>query len=234
MNKASVIIKSFPNGISLRLDAEAPWEEILRETEEKFEAGRYFFKDAAVALTFEERALSQAEEDELLALIGAHSDLRIVCLCARERQGNLPFVQAIDRAGNILREKEAAEARFAPDEPLCRMHFGDVTGGAVVETKENLLVLGDVAPGCAVVAGGSLFVLGRLQGEAEAGTEQTDGQGSAIVFALDLSPEKLLIGGIRARAPKSRRGLFGKAQPRIARVRDGVVVVEEAKSGSFS
>ena len=65
----SVIIKSFPNGISVYLDAEAPYEEIAEEVRVKFTESAKFFKDARMAVSFEGRELSEAEERKLIAII---------------------------------------------------------------------------------------------------------------------------------------------------------------------
>ena len=46
----NVILKSFPNGIRIRLSDEPSFEQILRETGESFADAAAFFKDASVAL----------------------------------------------------------------------------------------------------------------------------------------------------------------------------------------
>ena len=45
--KDLVLIKSFPNGIALHLDNEAPFEELLEEIAYKFSEARAFFGDAS-------------------------------------------------------------------------------------------------------------------------------------------------------------------------------------------
>lgn len=55
--KEVVMIKSFPNGISLYLDAELPFEKILEEIGYKFAQARNFFGNVAMALSIEEDLL---------------------------------------------------------------------------------------------------------------------------------------------------------------------------------
>ena len=51
--KNPVIIKSFPNGISIYLDNEIPFSELLAEVAAKFKEASRFFKDASMALSLE-------------------------------------------------------------------------------------------------------------------------------------------------------------------------------------
>lgn len=228
--KNTVMIKSFPNGIALSLDPDVSWEEILQETGEKFEQGRSFFKNAQVAVTFEGRVLSEQQESELYDVITRSSDLQVFCICHKDgtSAANRLFVHALDRAGNILREHEQEWGGLAPGTPLCQLHSGNVSDGMVLESKESLLILGDVAPGCAVVSEKSIFVLGALRGEAVAGTPGGYGH---LVFALDLSPEKLIVDGVRGRAAEKKRwNPLGKPAPRAALIREhSVALVPVAK-----
>ena len=56
--KDSVLIKSYPNGISLRLEAEMPLQQILAEIGYKFAEAKSFFGKAATALSIEGRQVS--------------------------------------------------------------------------------------------------------------------------------------------------------------------------------
>jgi septum site-determining protein MinC len=91
--------------------------------------------------------------------------------------------------------------------------------GFSVQNPGNVIVVGDVNPGAQVVAGGDVIVWGRLRGMVHAGAQ---GNESAQVCALDLSPTQLRIAGQIALAPKRR----GKPQPEVARILNGQVVAE--------
>ena len=58
--KDTVLIKSYPNGILLRLDAEVPFEQILAEIGYKFAEAKSFFGKAATALSIEGSQVSEA------------------------------------------------------------------------------------------------------------------------------------------------------------------------------
>ena len=55
--KNTVIIKSFQNGISVYLNGEIAFDELLGEVAFKFRESSNFFKDAKMAISFEGRSL---------------------------------------------------------------------------------------------------------------------------------------------------------------------------------
>lgn len=97
--------------------------------------------------------------------------------------------------------------------------------GANITHPGHVTVIGDVNPGAQIIAGGNVVVWGRLRGLVHAGAE---GDGSAVVCAMDLSPTQLRIAGHIAIPPKAH----GDPEPEMAFVRDGQVVAEVWKSAS--
>jgi septum site-determining protein MinC len=94
-----------------------------------------------------------------------------------------------------------------------------VRSGTRIEYAGNVVVLGDVNPGAEIIAGGSVVVWGRLRGVVHAGAE---GDRSALVCALDLSPTQLRIADEVATAP----GRDTKAYPEQVLLKDGRLVAE--------
>ena len=64
-----VVIKSYPGGLSLRLNNDEDYETILDEVSNKFEESRKFFKNASVAISVEGRVLDAEEEKRLICAI---------------------------------------------------------------------------------------------------------------------------------------------------------------------
>lgn len=102
-----------------------------------------------------------------------------------------------------------------------------IRSGQRVFYPGNVVVLGDVNPGGEVVAGGNIIVMGTFRGVAHAGAM---GEKKAIVAALRLEPAQLRIAGYITRSPE---GDFSTTlrQPEIARVQDGVVIIEQYQPG---
>ncbi len=90
--------------------------------------------------------------------------------------------------------------------------------GQVVEHAGDVVILGDVNPGARVVAGGDLFVLGRLRGQALVG--QPDDAARSI-YALSFEPTQVRIATVAA-VPAAAAPLPG---PERADLEDGAIVV---------
>lgn len=102
----------------------------------------------------------------------------------------------------------------------------NIRSGQRIFYPGNVVVMGDVNPGGEVVAGGHVIVMGALKGMVHAGAE---GDESAVVIAFDLQPTQLRIAGYIARPPDREDKPLRK--PEIARIQDGVVVIERYQPG---
>lgn len=91
--------------------------------------------------------------------------------------------------------------------------------GNNIKHRGHVVVIGDVNPGAEIVAGGNIVVWGRVRGTVHAGAQ---GDESALVCALELSPTQLRIAGKISITPKQE----GITVPEIARLKDGQVVAE--------
>jgi septum site-determining protein MinC len=91
--------------------------------------------------------------------------------------------------------------------------------GFKVSHNGHVIVIGDVNPGAEIIAGGNVVVWGRLRGVVHAGA---DGNENALVCALDMMPTQLRIAGLVTTPPQRK----GKAEPEVARIRNGQVVAE--------
>ena len=80
MSNQSVIIKSNRYGLIVILDEKPDWETIKKEVAEKFSASAKFFGNAQMALCFQGRTLSMAEEQELADVIGKSCQIQVVGL----------------------------------------------------------------------------------------------------------------------------------------------------------
>jgi septum site-determining protein MinC len=101
-----------------------------------------------------------------------------------------------------------------------------IRSGQRVFYPGNVVVLGDVNPGGEVIAGGNIIVMGTFRGIAHAGAL---GRDDVIVAALRLEPAQLRIAGYITRAPEGDFSI--PFQPEIARVEDGIVIIEQYQPG---
>lgn len=108
------------------------------------------------------------------------------------------------------------------DIPDARMVFGTLRSGQRVESEHSLIVAGDVNSGAELIAGGDIFVLGKLRGVAHAGAYDETGAGR-VIFALELEPTQLRIGGVITRGGSESHA---KGVAELARVDGDMIVVE--------
>ena len=209
--KNAVIIKSFPNGISLYLDDTLDFDTLLEEVALKFHEADNFFKDAKMALSIEGRVLTATEEKLLIETITYNSHLKIICLVGKDDKRNQTYVKAISQ---ISKKEDAAMGQ------LCR---GTLHKGQILETEKSIIIIGDVEAGASVISQKDIIVIGSLYGEAYAGG---NGSNTRFVVALDMSPEKLRIGDLTYIHPQKSKWIKSKAQPKIAYIKDGMVVTE--------
>lgn len=210
-----VVIKSFQNGIALHLDPEVSFGALLDEVGLKFKESGPFFKDARMALSFEDRALSMDEEKELLDAIHENCDLNIICIIGKDEETNQNYFKALQQFG-INSGGDSGEGQF---------YRGTLKNGQILETESSIVILGDVYPGSEIISAKDIIILGGLYGEAYAGG---NGETGHYVVALEMSPEKLRIGDFKYnnRERVSKWSIKPKVQPKIAYIKDEKVVLE--------
>ena len=213
--KNAVVIKSFQNGLSIFLDDEMPFSELIEEIAFKFREAAHFFKDASMVLSFEGRELSDLEERQIVDTITANSSLNVVCIVGKNEETNKNYVKALQTLSYHQQLMENAG----------QFYKGTLKDGQVLETENSVIVLGDVYPGASIISNKDIIILGGLYGQAYAGGSGDEGH---FVVALEMSPEKLKIGDFKYKTSEkqSKWPIKPKMQPKIAYVKDQRVIIE--------
>ena len=212
--KDAVLIKSFQNGITLHVNEEADFSEVLKELAFKFSEAKGFFKNASMALSIEGRKVSETEEILILDTIKKNSNVNIICIVGRDEETNKNFIKALKHMEKHL--TSGNEGQF---------YKGTLKNKEVLETENSIVILGDVYPGSAVISTKNIIVLGGLYGEAYAGGS---GNENAYVVALEMEPERLKIGDFKYKPnnKQTKWGIRPKIQPKIAYVKNKSIVFE--------
>ena len=216
MAGSSVIIKSYNKGLAIHLDAEADMETIKTDLADRFREAAGFFKDAKMAVSFEDRELDSMTERELVNIILANSQVQITCIAGKNKLTQALLTNALNQV----------EFKSEVESDAVRIYRGSLKDGRLMDVPGSILILGDVYPGCSVIATGDIFIYGGLFGQAHAGNS---GEENHIVAALDMNPEKLRIAGIKYKSPEKSRWLIKNKQtpvPKAAYLSDGVVCME--------
>lgn len=101
-----------------------------------------------------------------------------------------------------------------------------IRSGQSIQFDGNVVILGDVNPGSEIIASGNIVVMGALRGVVHAGAT---GNEEASVAAFKLQPTQLRIANHITRAPDG--DYITPEHPEIARIKDGVVVIELYQMG---
>jgi septum site-determining protein MinC len=223
----SVIIKGGKKGITVLLDKNCSFEDLKERLEEKFRDSAKFFKEANLAITFEGRNLTSAQENELVDVIRRVSDFNIVCVINKNNESSRMIEDGISKIVD-----DAIQSRLDLIDKPCHFYKGTLRSGQVFETEGSAVILGDVNPGGKVIAGDNVVILGSLKGYITAGCNENPG---SFVYALEMKPMQIQIGEIIARSQDNedtiRKGRKTKKdiviEPKIAYVYDNNIYIEE-------
>lgn len=213
--KSTVIIKSFPNGISLHLDKTIPFPHLLEEIAVKFRESASFFNDARMALSIEGRELTDEEERQIVDVITENSNLVIICIVGNNENTNQNYLKAL-QTFQYGETDGYNEGQF---------YRGTLKNGQVLETESSIVIIGDVYPRSSIISTKDIVIIGGLYGEAYAGGNGSEGH---YIVALEMSPEKITIGDFKYKTKEkgSRWSIKPKIQPKIAYVKNEQVVIE--------
>ncbi len=215
-----VEIKGIREGLLVTL-GEGAWEErqaaLLRHLDEQGD----FLRGARLALSVGGQPLKAAQLGRLRDAISERGLTLWAVLSdspkTQETAQNLGLATRISRPRPERRVKPL-ETRLRGGEKTILVQR-TLRSGYRLENAGNVVVIGDVNPGAEIIAGGSVVVWGRLRGMVHAGAQ---GDSSAVVCALDLSPTQLRIADKIALSPRRR----GTPRPETARIIQGEVVAQ--------
>ena len=78
--KSSVVIKGCKSGMTVILNPDTPFEQLLEDVGKKFKESEKFWGSAQMTLTLEGRELTPIEELQVTDAITANSQIEILCL----------------------------------------------------------------------------------------------------------------------------------------------------------
>ena len=211
-----IVIKSSKAGMTVILNPDLPFPDLLASIAKKFGDSARFWGNAQMTLTLEGRPLSAEEEFQIVNTITENSQLQILCLLDTD-------AERIERCEKALNEKlmelSAQTGQF----------YHQPKRNTVAECYEQVVNIGDVEHGARVTAKGNVIILGELKGTVTAGAAGND---QAVILAFSMSPLQLRIGNHTSRFNEKNHKL-GKGTM-IASVENGELKVLPLKKPFFS
>ena len=174
--KNRIVIKSSKAGMTVILDPECAFEELIAELATKFKESARFWGNAQMALLLQGRTLTAAQEMQIVNTITENSGIEVLCLLDQD-------LERVERCEKALNQK--------------LMEFSERTGqfyrGESIESEASIVIIGDVRHGARVAAKGNIIVLGELRGSVHAGVS---GNREAVVAAMEMVPLQIRIADI--------------------------------------
>lgn len=223
-----VSIKGVKNGLLISLSETEEWHTITQELAARIDEKASFFAGAHVTINVGERPVPKYELTSIKALLERRGLVLIVVQTSS--QTTYDSAQALDLRTAVPDELQVpttnddlldtlstdSEEQGTPGVLIRRT----LRSGRTIHSRGHVVVIGDVNPGAEIVATGDIIIWGRLRGTVHAGAE---GDTSAIICALDMSPNQLRIADLIATSPSDRNR---NVRPEVASVRDDRIVVE--------
>ena len=170
--KQLIFIKGTKEGLVLRLDDQCSYTELLDELTKKV-SDEGFEGQAEVLLHLGYRYCNNEQTKEIISCVQQTEHLRVTKIQSE--------VMTVEDCNRRLLESQS------------ETFVGIVRSGQVITALGDLVVIGDVNPNGRVVAGGNIFVLGRLKGIAHAGSS---GNKDAVIAASWLEATHLIIDNV--------------------------------------
>ncbi len=214
---STVVIKSNKSGMSVFLEPNIPFEQLLEDVARKFRESAKFWGSVQMTLTLEGRNLTPEEEFQIVNVITEHSQIEILCL--------------LDRDANRIKECEKAlnEKLMELSSTTGQFFRGNLREGESVESESSIVIIGDVGRGAKVTAKGNVIVLGNLMGSVTAGVA---GNKDAVIVAFEMAPTQLRIADYSGKSQEKSKKL-GRG-PMMACVENSSICIKNIKKSFFS
>lgn len=252
--KNTVIIKGNRYGISIVLDKDLEFPRLLKDLEIRLEGAEEFFdSDKQLAVTFEGRNLSNEELDQILSVIKSNSRLNIQYVMEENSELETTFFDIIQTAKeteassmeipetpievsgilDTMQKEDFSEGKkesIADNDNAGMFYKGTLRSGQTLESKESLVIIGDVNPGATVIAGGNIVIIGALKGNVTAGS---NGNTNAFVMALSMDPIQIQIADVIARSSDTKKSSKQKQEAMIATIIEDQICIESVSKAAI-
>lgn len=217
--KEVLALKLYKNGMVVYINENVPYKEVEQNLADKFEQSKNFFRGVkkigfkGIPLTHEEyESLAEKVSDILNDKVEFWENPETPEQTTEEK------VKEAINAREILNRAMSVEA----EDEYTKFYKKTLRSGQLLESKGNVVIIGDVNPGAEVEAAGNIFVMGTVKGMVHAGK---DGNREAVVVALNLSPTQLRIADLITRSPEGAQKDY--LSPELAYIREDKIYIEE-------
>lgn len=212
-----VVLKSGKNYITLVLDDEISYEELLGAIVNKFIENQQFFGSQPFAITFEGRDLSEREQNIIIDALTEYTSVKITRIIEN------------DEIKAYAAEKEGYDRSLPvgnPSQNNCLFLERDIKTGERITATDNLIIEGNVEEGAIIKAGANIIVKGALFGQAIAGDNPKII--NAYIKADKFNPENIRIGSVLGKYKRIKKSVLSNhhIKPKKAEFTDGEIQIK--------
>lgn len=220
-----VVLKSGKNYITLVLDSELDFAELLQNIVAKFVESQKFFGNESFALMFDGRVLSDREKLIILDAIDEYTSVKITRIIEND-----VFREYAAEKQAYIEENNIDEESIDISKDNCLFFERDIHEGEKINAVNDIVVIGNVYSGAILKAGNSIIVFGMLEGQAIAGNN--DKSRDAYIMARNFQPENFRIGRFLGKPIKCNNKGFNVHRKIIAKkamVIDGEIKIKNIR-----
>jgi septum site-determining protein MinC len=190
--KTQFPIKGYKEGLLIKL-GEGNWKDVQADLLEQIEERKDFFQGAKIAIDVDERVVRAVEMGAMRDVLSERGVNLFAVISKSSVTDSVAESLGLSTHKTILREKENAVRNILADGENAVLIRKTLRSGTSIKYPGHVLVEGDVNPGAEILAGGSIYIWGKLRGSAYAGIE---GSEKEVICALELNPAQLRIANI--------------------------------------
>ncbi|MEZ4813463.1 MAG: septum site-determining protein MinC, partial [Caldisericia bacterium] len=187
--ESAISIKGGLNGAIVSLDDGYRLSTLFNMLEKKVRQNKQFFSHGIITINLKNRLFTKLELGYLRSLLMFKYGVEIRTDSASDSDDTENLASSYSKSF----EKSNDEG--------CKVVKHTLRAGQYIESKGDIVIIGDVNPGAEVKAGKNVLIYGILRGRVEAGA---NGDSSAYIVALDFEPVQLKIGDKIATSPADR------------------------------
>ena len=220
-----VVLKSGKNYITLVLDSELDFAELLQNIVAKFVESQKFFGNESFALMFDGRVLSDREKLIILDAIDEYTSVKITRIIEND-----VFREYAAEKQAYIEENNIDEESIDISKDNCLFFERDIHEGEKINAVNDIVVIGNVYSGAILKAGNSIIIFGMLEGQAIAGNN--DINRDAYIMARNFQPENFRIGRYLGKPIKRNNKGFNVHRKIIAKkamVIDGEIKIKNIR-----
>lgn len=207
--RQEIMFKGVRGNLQLIFSDNVNFSEVLQQIRTKLAAAADFFGTGnIIQVPKANQRLNPQEQEQLTAVFSQYGLLwETVDGAAEDSEPEPSTIQGKDDLGD----------------PQTLIVEKTLRGGQKIVSDSSVVVFGDVNPGAEIIAGGDIIVLGACRGIAHAGAQ---GNRHATIKADRLLASQLRIADVISRSPDQ---LKDPEYPEIARIIDGIIMIEPAE-----